>query len=399
MGIRNFFSLTPPPQPTPPLEFNHTTQITPTNTTNPWIFINKIAELDAVITWRANAASRIKIEYQSNDQAVDQHVNRILTNFSDIIESIIYHLLVTGECYVGKKNNGTWIAADVNDITFSVGNTEFWFKNSRETICEYPIYLQFASKKNPNQPASSFFSSTNILNEIILLDKLIARHATSRIATAGILAIPEEASLPATQREEEVAVTANTLQHQIVEAAIKNYDAENYLGSLPITVTAPSEYLANIQHIEIPTVDIEKLCLAREKSIQRLAMGLDISPERLLGIGSNSNHWSSWLIESEDVEIHVKPLVMQVVSQLLEHVLQPNTQTPLKLDNFTLDTTGLIQDAEPSKNALELFDRGQLTGKELRNALDLDHYSGYDLTTEAGKQQFFLDQEALNARK
>ncbi|RJL19348.1 hypothetical protein D5H75_40505 [Bailinhaonella thermotolerans] len=113
---------------------------------------------------------------------------------------------------------------------------------------------------------------------------------------------------------------------------------------------------------------------AEERAVRKLAIGLDLPPELLLGLG-DSNHWSAWQIEESGVNVHVTPLLTllceAITSQVYRHAIADLVSDP---DEYAIfgDTSELTR-RQGRGEALELHDRGLLSDAAL-----LREY-GYDL--------------------
>ena len=178
-------------------------------------------------------------------------------------------------------------------------------------------------------------------------------------------------------------------------------DPDSIAGVLPIIASMPGDQIRNMQWIR-PASDVPATALTtRDKAITRLALGLDVSPERLLGIGSNSNHWSAWNIDQTDVRIHIAPLAEMICAALTSEVLRPALIAegidPAKYVVW-YDTTDLTQDPDKKEAAKDAFDRGALRSSALREHLGLEADDGYDLSSTDGWLEMILDRIAADPK-
>src|SRR5207253_525792 len=97
------------------------------------------------------------------------------------------------------------------------------------------------------------------------------------------------------------------LQDLLFQVAQAAYDDEDSMAALiPMFATVPGDQIAKVNHLKFDNAVTELAIKTRNDAIARLAMSLDVSPERLLGMGSQTNHWSAWQIGDEDVQLHIK---------------------------------------------------------------------------------------------
>lgn len=252
----------------------------------------------------------------------------------------------------------------------------------------------------PDSPARAVLEP---LREIMRTTKRISNADLSRLISAGILFIPQEASLPSQQApvsadkpgDPPAAETpqrpAQALQDQIVAvASTAAKEGPDSMASLvPLVASAPGDHLDKIKHLTFGE-EITKVALeTRTDAIARLAMGLDMEPEQLLGLGKNANHWSAHLIADHDVQLHVAPVMQTfcdaVYDSVLRNVLAADGIDP---DKYTLwfDASAITADPDKTDEAQAAFDGGAITAAAYVRLLDLPDDALYDLTTLEGCQ-------------
>lgn len=260
----------------------------------------------------------------------------------------------------------------------------------------------------PDSPARAVLEP---MREIVRTTRRICNADLSRLISAGVLLIPSEASLPSQQ----APVSANKpegspepppqgpvseqLQQQLIKAALTAAEeGEKSLAALvPLVIAGPGEYLDKIKHIKFSD-DVTKVAIeTRNDAIARLAMGLDMAPEQLLGLGSSSNHWNAFLLKDEDVQVHVSP-VMQTICQAIYDNALSNVLAAEGIDpaRYTLwfDTSAITADPDLTDEAKDAHDRGAVTSANIRRLSGLPEDSGYDLTTLEGYQELARDKLA-----
>lgn len=255
------------------------------------------------------------------------------------------------------------------------------------------------------EPTSPVRANLENCREILRTTKKIKNAAKSRLVGNGVVFLPQEMSMPASQAPipegladipgVEVPVVqgvpaAEELAQNLFDAATAAVDDDDSQAAfIPLLATVPGEHLGKIIHLkfgnEITDVEIK----TRNDSIMRLAMGLNMSPERLLGVGSNSNHWSAWQMADEDVQTHIKPVVENLCQAINEHVLKAVFKAEgIDPDKYVLwyDATALISDPDKTDEAQAAKDAGALRNEHYLRILGLPDDADYDLSTLEGVQ-------------
>jgi hypothetical protein len=263
--------------------------------------------------------------------------------------------------------------------------------------------------KEADSPVRSCLDS---LREIVRTTKKIRNASKSRLIGNGVLFIPQEMSLPAANAPiasnqpgaPPPAVTGtpaadqlSNLLYNTANAATKDEDSQ--AAFIPLMATVPGEYLEKVQHIQfgsdVTAVEVQ----LRNDAIARLAMGLDVSPERLLGLGTNSNHWSAWQIGDEDVQLHIKPVMETLCGAINDQVVRIVLEREgIDPDKYCLwyDASLLTQDPDKTEEASEANERGAITNEAYRRYMGLGDEDGYDFTSLEGWQLWAADAVGRN---
>lgn len=364
---------------------------------------------------------------------------------SQLLKRHIYLLTIPGECWAGMivrnperetDSQGRKIAKTPMELLGPGAlPVEQWFTfnkdeiatKSQETILTLPdgtkhifdpeVDVLFRvwepHPKNATLPVSPVWANRAVLSEIVDSTATIKNASKSRLVGNGIMFVPQELSLPSQASPTAVPVgseapppgavtdwepnSSQDLQDLLAEVAtVAIKEPDSLAALLPIIASGPGEWLKNIQWLR-PTSDIPETALkTRTESIRRLAMGLDVSAERLLGMG-DSNHWTAWLTDESDVRIHIAPPVETVCNAFTQEVLRPLLLAEgIDPDKYVIwhDDTRLTQDPDKKDEAQQAHDRGALTSQALLKYLGFDETDGYDLTTEAGWVELAMDKSA-----
>ncbi len=226
--------------------------------------------------------------------------------------------------------------------------------------------------RRPWEPDAPTRAVLTVLEQLDLLNAHVTATARSRLAGAGILAIPAEAEfpppppkfdedgVPVDQEQDGFDRFVNELT-EMMTVPIKERDSA--AAVVPLTLAIPGEYIDKLQHITFSTPFDERVQTLQEAAIKRLALGLDLPPEVLTGMGG-VNHWTAWQVEETAITLHVEPNAEVVCNALTTGWLLPAFEAE-SIDASTAivwyDTTDLQVPPDKSGNATEAYDRLQLS--------------------------------------
>lgn len=233
----------------------------------------------------------------------------------------------------------------------------------------------------PDAPARGVLP---VLREIDLLSKHIQASAQSRLAGAGLLAIPSEAIFPPGQGpqssqsvdpdDEDLTPPEDTFIETLIDAMTTPLtDRGSAAAVVPLVVKVPGELVDKVKHLSFSTPFDDKVKDLLDNSIKRLALGMDIPPEILTGT-SAMNHWGAWQVAEEAITLHIEPLSEMVVNALTIGFLYPALEAE-GLDTSEVmiwyETADLRTKPDKTKSALEAYDRNQLSADALLREMGL----------------------------
>jgi len=228
----------------------------------------------------------------------------------------------------------------------------------------------------------------SVLREIDLLTKHIHASAQSRLAGAGILAIPSEAVFPPGQGpqtsrsvdpdDENITAAEDTFVETLIEGmTVPLTDRGSAAAVVPLVIKVPGELVDRIKHLRFDTPFDERVLSLMDNAIKRLALGLDIPPEILTGT-SAMNHWGAWQVAEEAITMHIEPLSETVVNALTMGFMRP----ALEAEGFSdedinsvmvwYDTSDLRTRPDRSQGAIEAYDRYELSADALLREIGLN---------------------------
>ena len=235
------------------------------------------------------------------------------------------------------------------------------------------------------EPDAPTHGVLGVLREIDLLQKHVQASAQSRLAGAGLLAIPSEAVFPPGQGPQSIieeqdpddqntTPPEDTFVETLIDAmTVPITDRGSAAAVVPLVVKIPGEYVDRVRHISFATPFDAKVLELLESAIKRLALGMDIPPEVLTGT-SGMNHWGAWQVQEESITLHIEPLSEVVTHALTIGFLRPALEAEGYDSSEVMvwyDTTDLRTRPDRSAGALQAYDRNELSAVALLRELGL----------------------------
>lgn len=170
-----------------------------------------------------------------------------------------------------------------------------------------------------------------VLRELASLSAMVSATIKSRLSSSGILWLPDNIALPTSQgnvnddtqtRTETTSGAAGWLDliTEAMTAPIRDPDSASAV--VPLVAMVKGESIEQIKHMEFGRdldATIEPLRIA---CINRLAVGMDLPPEVLTGLGA-ANHWSAWTITEEFAKAFLAPLLELICDAATQFYLRP----------------------------------------------------------------------------
>lgn len=392
--------------------------------TRAWEYLDKVGELRYYVSWRSNACSQVRlVASELDDQGrptghcENEAVNRIASAIGGThlqrtawLKRTVECLSVVGETFTAilflpdSPPQGTWFTFSRDEIRKSGPN---------ETVVELPDGTEHTLVKGVDslrrvwephprrakEADSPVRAADDSLAEIVRTTRKIRHADTSRLIGAGVVFVPQEMSLPAVQGTPAIdghlggvptpvslqgataAGQLNEMLFDVAKAALKNEDS--FAAQIPLFASVPGEMINKVQHLKFGD-DVTDLAIkTRNDAIARLAMSLEVSPERLLGLGSSTNHWSAWAIGDDDVQLHIAPAMKTICDAVTQWVFHPALERAgIDPAKYVLwyDASGLTEDPDKTDDATDAFDRGAITADAYREFLGLGA-TGYNLVS------------------
>lgn len=350
---------------------------------------------------------------QIKDGPIPEYLSALFGNAdgrAEMFRLIGIHMSVTGECYIAGYPDPDPFGdgGDKWEVTASTkclrpnSDADSW-KINDVTLTDVPnddvmvIRIWRPHPKDPQRSISPAKAIRTTLRELFKLSQHVSAQIDSRLAGAGILLMPSSMQLPTPAEVDgetptvQKANNADELMRILMEAmatSIKNRDDASAM--VPIVVTATAEDIAAVQHMTFwSELDAHAIEL-RKEAIGRLALGMDMPPEILQG-AAEANHWSAWQADESAIKSHTEPLLKIITTALGTHYLRPLlsadeafNEERLSAYSIAADTSEMRLRPNRSKEALELYNLGELSGEALLRE------TGFDIGDAMDKDELAL---------
>ena len=227
-------------------------------------------------------------------------------------------------------------------------------------------------------PDSALIPLRGVLREILSLSASISAASDSRLAGAGILAVPDEITTPdARQSEGDVnPIHPDPFCAALITAMITPLKDRNSASAVaPMVVRGPADAIDKIKHLTFTTPFAERVVELRDAALRRMAIGLDLPAEVILGMG-DVNHWGSWQIESQALKIAVSPLMGMLCEAITTQYYRPGLQAlgVEDVESYAVgfDLSALAVNPNRGPDAQAAHDRLILSDASLLRALGFD---------------------------
>lgn len=369
--------------------------------TEGWRFYDVIGELRYIANYVGNILSRAILQVE---QVADSHgrplpagptvvtsgpaVDALATLLAEpasadaLLKAYGIHMTIAGECYlIGQTISGVdiWNIYGVSEVDHSGKgkDVQWWLRddagNRNELKNAVVIRIWRPHPAFHGQADSPVRAVLPILQEIEYLTRHVFAQVQSRLAGAGILEIAQGTTFPVLPGTEGLGA-ADQFIRMLGDAMVKPIkDPANPASIVPIVVTTPDDLIGKSMNWTTFWSPLDQHSAElRSEAIRRLALGMEIPPEILLGQGE-VNHWSGWLIDESAIKAHISPLLDLFTTALTAKYLRPALDDSVEF-RVVADTSQMRLRPDHSQQAIELYDRGELDGEALRreNGFDED---------------------------
>lgn len=231
----------------------------------------------------------------------------------------------------------------------------------------------------------------DLCEELVLLTQAVRARARSRLAGSGILFISEDFSHAPLESVPGEDSLQDPFLRDLSDTMMKPISDEGTASAVvPLVVRGPTSAIEKgVKHLQIidPTQLYPETGL-RYEIIKRLAIGLDMPPEQLLGM-TDANHWTGWMIDEQTWKNHGLPKAVQFCNDLNQSYYGPYLRDSVGMADWdryriAFDPSTVINHPDRTKDAKDLFDRNIIGPAAVRDAAGFDEE---DAPTEAESAQ------------
>lgn len=389
-----------------------------------WDYFETLGEFAFVVNWKANTASRVRLRAGKIDPDADEPtiedkgtaadlVRKLgggVGGQSTLVSDLMIQLSVPAEGWlVGEVKDGVeyWCVKSNTEIrrtrTRGQARTDVY-----EVIDEYapPTSAEWRElspdslvvrvwrphPRRHNEASSPARSARTTMRELELINRKIVAQYLSRLASAGILLLPDEMEFPVRPEYEEAA---NPFFQELVAVASEAIRTPgSAAAAVPIPLTGPAELIEKVRHLDLSIALDEKEVEKRDSVLRRLATQLDVPGEILTGMG-DINHWGAWAIDEQAVRTHVCPDIELICHALTVGYLRPRLaamgEDPAEWAVW-YDASEIIQRPDKSQHADVAYKSLELSPEAYRREMGFDEA---DAPTDEQVQEMILKRLAV----
>jgi hypothetical protein len=323
---------------------------------------------------------------------------------AEMLRATGIHLTLAGEAYHLGTADGDWSVLATGRVTQSGTGakskiTADYGDGEKFNVTDKDVLIRVWNPHpvNPFQADSPVKANLSTLSEITSCNLHVQATLVSRLAGAGVLFLPQDISFPVPEGMDPSASTADVFMSVLGEAMTTPIGEPGDASAVvPIVVQAPGESLSQVRHVTFWTEVSEQVRLMRDSAVKRLALGMDIPPEVLMGI-ADTNHWNAWLVDESSVKAHTEPRLAVVANAITTAFLRPALEGVVadpKRFAVVADTSNIRLRPNRSREAIELYDRGELAPDALRRETG---FEPEDTPTDHEFREWLLKKIALGS--
>lgn len=359
-----------------------------------WRYYDELGEFNTGVNWLAAMLSRVRLRAAEMAPDMDEPTMldtgpaaEIVGSLSggvggqaQLMRNLTIQSSVPGDCYlVGQENSDEeredWTVRSVDEVR--VQNRHFQVVSERVPTIVWSDLPDGAMPVRIWKPHARFYhladsvarAALPIMRELELVNRHIVAQYLSRLASAGILLLPNEVEFPV---REEFADAPDPFAAELVEIAMEAIRQPGTASAvIPIPIRVPGEMVDKIKHIDFTLKIDEKIIDKRSSVINRLANKLDIPAEILTG-RAQANHWTAWVLDEDALKTHIAPTAETICDSLTRGYLWPRLKasgmSPKEYTRYVVwyDMSELAIRPDKSANAQAAYDRLELSGEALR---------------------------------
>jgi hypothetical protein len=213
----------------------------------------------------------------------------------------------------------------------------------------------------------------DVCEDVVLAGREIRAAAMSRIASNGILFIPEGMALVKPDQEV-VRPSDNGFAAAFTASMTAPINNEGHVSAVvPIVVYGDPEDGQYIKHITLDRATSGEVIDRQKACLDRLADGIDLPREAMRGSIGEANHWSAWLIDAQTFENHLEPGARMIADSVTMSYMRRRltmstadggwglTEDEVRLVRCWFDASTITRNTNRSADADAAMDRGAIS--------------------------------------
>lgn len=271
--------------------------------------------------------------------------------------------IVCSEYDYRESGNGV----EVHDATTGVNH-----KLAADQVWSIPMLMPHPIRSaEPDAPTRALIPT---LHELIDLSGHVQTAAKSRLAGAGLLLVPNNVGTVTPGQSAGVnPPEGNPLMRSLIRTAQASLRSPTDVSRhMPVIINGHHEALNAVRHLSLQTPFDERVDSLRTSAVRRIAIGLDMPPEVLSGMG-DLNHWTAWQVEASGQRVNIEPTLNFVCRELTTKFLRPALASMglADADDFMVrfDDAGAQSEANKGDLALAAYELGVISAEATRTAL------------------------------
>lgn len=363
-----------------------------------WSYYDTLGEFRYAVDWKSRMMSRVRLFAARIEPGQDEPVRieddslavQLMSRLggalgqASLLADLSTQLDIPGEGFViAETINGQelWSIRSIDEIRKRSGRFEIVSEEAlpsaqdwRPLAPDHFVMRVFQPHKRYHNVAdSSARSARNTMRELELVNRHIISQYLSRLASAGMLLLPQEVHFPV---REEFADQPNPLMAELIElASTAIREPGTAAAVIPLLMEMPGEWLDKVQHLDFTMQIDERIIEKRESAVRRLATQVNIPAEVLTGMG-DVNHWGAWQLEEGALKTTIAPDAETICAAFTTQYLQPRLAASGEEDpdQFVIwyDMSELTIRPDRSGNAFQAYDRLEISGAALRRETGFD---------------------------
>jgi hypothetical protein len=310
-----------------------------------WAAFDEVGEVKYALSFLGNAVGKLRLfaaeraepdaePEPSENVAAKQALARLHSEaggHTEILREAAINLSAPGECFLVRTElpdgSESFDIRSTDELVLTGNKYELKEPGQMSpTVLPEDSFVLRIWVRHPrwsSQPDSSLRGVLNIVDELLLLDRAARAILRSRIAGAGILKVPTSLSFgPLDPSRTDDEASDPFIEDLMLAMTTPIRDEGSASAVVPMVIRGATEDLAGLEHMALDRPLDTALGDWYERTIRRLAQGLNVPPEVILGVAGIS-HWGAWQIEESTFKAHIEPLAVLILEALTVGYFRP----------------------------------------------------------------------------